>query len=54
MRNGVLCGHRRKPAGAGTEYNKICNYILDTGKPRGCPAGAKCKRWTAEKCKPIL
>ncbi len=29
----------------------MCNYILDTGKPRGCPGGAGCKRYTTDKPK---
>ena len=24
----------------------MCNYIIDTGKPRGCPAGRGCIRYT--------
>ena len=30
------CSHYRPLSGAG--YEKYCNYILDTGKSRGCPA----------------
>ena len=23
----------------------VCHYLLDTGRMRGCPFGAGCKRW---------
>ena len=48
-RKGVLCGHRRRASGT-SGFLKICHYILDTGKQRGCPAGRTCKHWTADKC----
>lgn len=29
----------------------MCHFIIDTGTPRGCPAGAGCKRYTTDKQK---
>lgn len=42
------CGHRR-PITHSKDSFKICNYILDTGEPRGCPV-EKCTHYTKEKC----
>ena len=47
-RRGVLCGHRRSLGSNGV--NSACNYFLDTGQKRGCPAGKKCTRYTPRKC----
>jgi hypothetical protein len=42
------CGHRRPIF---NQYPNLlgCNYILDTGHPRGCPVD-ECPHYTAEKC----
>lgn len=28
----------RRPIGGGKDNYKVCHYLHDTGKPRGCPA----------------
>ena len=33
------CYYRKKPGGNGVSY---CDYLGETGKTRGCPAGAGC------------
>lgn len=43
------CGHRRPITHSDTSI-QICNYILDTGEPRGCSA-ENCTHYTTEKCK---
>ena len=50
-RNGVQCAHRRSVATSYKGTPTVCNYLIDTGKTRGCPAGAKCVHWAAEKAK---
>lgn len=43
------CGHRRPVSDSYKESYQICHYILDTGKPRGCPV-EKCTHYTTEEC----
>ena len=48
-RNGVQCAHRRPVHNCSKWSVTICNYMIDTGEKRGCPAGAKCTRYTPKK-----
>lgn len=57
VRDGVMCGHRRRTSGHGAigENSSLtmCHYLLDTGEKRSCPAGRRCKHFTTEKCQMI-
>lgn len=41
------CIHYR-PVAEHSRYNKVCHYILDTGKARTCPA-ENCEHYEREK-----
>ena len=34
--------------------NKSCDYIIKTGKRRGCPAGDECDKYTSKKDKDVI
>ena len=50
-RDGILCGHRRSISHTATGSVKVCHYLLDTGKKRGCPPGKECIHYTREHCR---
>jgi hypothetical protein len=44
------CIYHRALATHGQGFVKYCNYLLDTGKPRGCPP-EKCDKKTVRRLK---
>ena len=36
------CRHYRPIHGCRSRFGQVCHYLLDTGKPRGCPFGSGC------------
>jgi hypothetical protein len=36
------CRHYRQIHGCRSRFGQVCHYLLDTGKPRGCPFGSGC------------
>ncbi len=45
VRDGVRCAHSSPSPSNDTRGYHICNYFLDTGMKRGCPAGEECDRY---------
>lgn len=43
------CGHRRPLTRNNKSSMRVCHYLLDTGKVRGCPP-EECTHYTTEKC----
>lgn len=51
-RNGKRCDHRRGKSSRDRSDYGVCLYILDTGKPRGCPV-ENCEHFTTKRCREL-